>query len=167
MKSITAAGACIVAAALAVGCDRGRSENDELNADRERTGTAVRDEEPISVTGCVTARGDQFVLTRLDEDATPIAATEVYQLRDVDDDEDLTQHVGRVVQVFGEAPPAAVAQVEQTTPGASGTSGNDGNADVTVRQTTRFEARPLEVASVVATGRPCPAAQSDSPTTAQ
>ena len=155
MKHVSAAGICVLCAAMIGGCDRGRSDDAEL--DVQGSGQVELDDDPISVTGCLTADGDRFMLTRLNEDATPVATTEVYQLDG--DEDDMRQHVGKMVQVFGDAPPATVAQVDQSAPSAAGTAGQgDGSAQVAVRETTRFETRELDVISLTSTDQPCPSA---------
>ena len=154
MKQVSAAGVCVLCAAIAVACDRNRADEAEVNTAQGATEQREQDEDPISVSGCLTMQNDRYVLTRLEGDADPVAATEVYQLTDADDD--LREHVGKVIQVFGEAPPAQVAQVDQSTTTASGTSGQaSGSAQVSVRETTRFEATTLDVVSVIPTGRAC------------
>ena len=154
MKQVSAVGVGVLCAAIAVGCERGRSDDAELDAQPVAAGQVELDDDPISVTGCLTAEGDRFMLTRLNEDAPPVATTEVYQL-DGDNDE-LRQHVGKMVQVFGDAPPPNVAQLaEQTSPSPAGTAGGS-SAQVSVRETTRFETRELDVISLTATDQPCP-----------
>jgi len=160
MKLVSAAGVALLCAAVTVGCDRSRSDEAELELgragetqdSRERLG----DSNPISVTGCLTAQGDRFVLTSLEGDAAPVASTAMYQLTDADDD--LRPHVGRMIQVLGTAPPSQIAQIDQTTPGAVGTSGDSSGASVETTQTTRFAATTLDVSSVIAMDRPCPSA---------
>jgi hypothetical protein len=158
MKHVSAVGTCVLCAAIAIGCERGRSDDAELEAQRTGAGQVELDDDPISVTGCLTAEGDRFMLTRLEENAAPVATTEIYQL-DGDDDE-LRQHVGKMVQVFGGAPPADVTQLaEQTAPAPAGTAGqDDSSAQVSVRETTRFETRELDVISLTATDQSCPSA---------
>jgi hypothetical protein len=108
----------------------------------------------MTVTGCLTASADRFVLTALDQKAaTP--TTETYQLKGAQDAE-LQKYVNREVRVVGEADAAKVADVRDlpsTTVGTGGTS-----AEVKTQEATRFEVRTLTVSSVTPTGDPCPAA---------
>ena len=156
MKRMFSTGLCLVALTLAFACNRPRVEDDEVTA-----GLDAADEQSkatISVTGCLTAQGERFVLTKLDEGAAPVASTQVYQLRGEEDD--LQPNVGRMVQVIGIAPPASVAQVNETASAPAGTSGQpEGSAEVSTTQTTRFETRTLRVTSVIATEQTCPAAE--------
>jgi hypothetical protein len=160
MKHVSAVGVCVLSAAIAIGCDRSRSNEAELelgrNGDAQESTARRGDSSPISVTGCLTAQDDRFVLTSLEADAAPVGSTALYQLIDADDE--LRPHVGTMVQVIGSAPPSQIAQIDQTTPGAIGTSGDSSGAGVSTTQTTRFAATTLDVTSVIAMDRPCPAA---------
>jgi hypothetical protein len=115
---------------------------------------------PAAVTemGCLTARGDQFVLTDL-ERGEGEATTETFQL--VGNDDELRQHVGKQVRVTGEADPPRVAVVQESTPPQpeARPQGTTGAADPKVRtqSETRVEARKLKVSSVQPTGASCAA----------
>jgi hypothetical protein len=120
----------------------------------------------VSETGCLTARGDQFVLTDLKRAGGTTATTETFQL--IGMDEVLRQHVGKQVRVAGEAEGSQVAVVTESTPGSdasrpAGTTGGakpTGSADpadpkVTTDTQTRMEVRKLRVGSVEPTGESC------------
>ena len=132
--------------------------------DRERTETGASAENtadvrpaPITATGCLTARGDQFVLTDLEREGQP--TTETYQL--IGNQEQLRPHVGKQVRVNGEAKPAQVATMQESTPAASKPQpqGTAGGADpkVTTQAETRVEVRELTVSSIQPTGEGCAA----------
>ena len=110
----------------------------------------------VTEVGCVTASGNNYVLTSLEPGERP--ATELYQL--VGNAAELQEHVGREVLITGEADPARIAEVRETAPAAPvGTAGSSGNADAQVRTESqvRIEARKLRVLEVTATGDECPA----------
>src|SRR5687767_9050023 len=110
----------------------------------------------VTEVGCVTATGDRFVLTSLESGERP--ATELYQL--VGTSDELRQHVGREVLVTGEAQPAAVAEVRETTPATPvATSGvNEGAApEVRTESQVRLETRQMRVLTVTPTGDDCSA----------
>jgi len=110
----------------------------------------------VTETGCLTARGDQFVLTDL-ERGEGQATTETFQL--IGNAEDLRQHVGKQVRVNGEAEAPNVAVVQESTPPSPqpAPQGTAGGADpkVTTQEQTRVEVRKLKVASVQPTGSSC------------
>ena len=178
-------GVCALCATIAVGCGR----NDR--ADTEAAGTAASGDArpaPITATGCLTAKGDRFVLTDLqraaetENTAASGAATETYQLIGADDQ--LRPHVGHQVRVNGEAEPPAVAELRESTPatpaaGATGTTGqaqspqppqNPENAQqgaaapqVRTETETRMEVAQLRVQSVTPTGSTCAAETKSEP----
>ena len=148
------------------------------NRDREEHAAApagdTAEAKPITITetGCLTARGEQFVLTDLQPatGAAGTSATQTYQL--VGEDEELRQHVGKQVRVSGEAEGAQVTEVRELTPDTAskpeGTSGaanpnptavprspGQGDAQVRTETETRMEVRKLRVASVTPTGDSC------------
>jgi hypothetical protein len=132
-----------------VGCG-GRERGDEKTAE-------VR---PATVTemGCLTARGEQFVLTDL-EHGEGAATTEAYQL--VGRDDELKQHVGKQVRITGEAEAPRVAVVQESTPPKPDAKpeGTAGRAEpkVSTQTETRVEMRKLTVSSVTPTGESCAA----------
>jgi hypothetical protein len=110
----------------------------------------------VTEVGCVTASGDRFVLTSLDSGERP--ATELYQL--VGTSDELRPHVGREVLVTGEAQPARVAEVRETTPSTPvATSGSNAGAqpEVQTESQVRLETRQLRVLTVTPTGDDCAA----------
>jgi hypothetical protein len=131
---------------------------------RDRTGVPGDDKaaevRPVAVTetGCLTARGDQFVLTDL-ERGEGEATTDTFQL--VGKDEELRPHVGKQVRVTGDADAPRVAVVQESTPPRQNASpqGTTGTADpkVSTQSETRVETRELKVSSVVPTGSSCAA----------
>lgn len=151
MKRASAVGVLAFAiGAAACGGDRGRDVGgDEKTAE-------VR---PAAITemGCLTARGDRFVLTNL-ERGEGEATTETFQL--VGNHEELRQHVGKQVRVTGEAEPPRVAVVQESTPpGDPKPQGTVGTRDpkVSTQSETRVESRELTVSSVQPTGAACTA----------
>jgi hypothetical protein len=146
----------VVCAGLAMGC--GRSDREDDNRDPADNEVEITASEPIVETGCLTASGDRFVLTALEttEDAG-VPQTELYQL--IGEGDDLRQHIGKAVRVTGEAAPARVAEVRETSPAQSaetrGTAGDD-QARVQTESQTRIETRQLRVQSVTPTGEDCP-----------
>jgi hypothetical protein len=182
----TAAGAFVLCLGLAAGCG-GSNKDEQANAASDDQKTAEGRPAPVTQTGCLTARGDQFVLTDLDRGtagASDQATTETYQL--IGNADELRQHVGKQVRVNGEAEPAQVAEVRETTPSgpqanATGTSGQSqagaqpqsgsapaqsgsaqmqggGNTPQVSSQTeTRLEVAKLRVQSVTPTGESCAA----------
>ena len=110
----------------------------------------------VTEVGCLTAAGDRFVLTSLESGERP--STELYQLFGTSDE--LREHVGREVLVTGEAEPAGIAEVRETTPATPvGTSGANIQAAPQVRTESqvRLETRQLRVLTVTPTGDDCPA----------
>jgi hypothetical protein len=114
---------------------------------------------PTAVTevGCLTARGDQFVLTDL-ERGEGETTTDTFQL--AGNDAELRQHVGKQVRVTGEAEEPRVAVVQESTPAPPetprGTTGR-GDPKVSTQSETRLETRRLSVSSVEPTGASCAA----------
>jgi hypothetical protein len=135
--------------------------------------------EMIGVEGCLTAAGDELVLTRLtpaaggpstDQPDTGTAtglpaqqATEMFTLKGME--EELRPHVGQQVRVRGEADAPDVAVVRQhQTPAPAGAAGAaqsptaDGSAgqpQVTTMQKTRLERTELVVRTVTPLNRAC------------
>jgi hypothetical protein len=138
------------------GC--GRADRDAENtagSDAEKT-AEVRPS-PVTETGCLNARGEQFVLTDLERGEGP--TTETFRL--VGNEEELRQHVGKQVRITGEAEAPKVAVVQESTPPASDAKprGTTGTADpkVATQSETRMEVRKLTVTSVQPTGEACAA----------
>ncbi len=125
--------------------------------------------------GCVTASGDQFILTDLEPGeaqeglqhqpgAAPRPTTEAYLL--IGDNERLRTLVGRRARVVGEADPAQVAEIRELTPmvrasaettEAIGTAGGNGEPRVSTAQEIRLEIHRLRVTSANLTGDSCQA----------
>ena len=133
------------------------------NRDRDNTGATGDDKtaevRPIAVTemGCLTARGEQFVLTDL-ERGEGEATTDTFQL--VGDNDELRQHIGKQVRVTGEAEAPRVAVIQESTPPADARpQGTAGSSDprVSTQSETRVETRKLTVSSVQPTGASCAA----------
>jgi hypothetical protein len=137
MRGTVVFGTCLLCASLGFGCARANQS------------TAVTE------VGCVTASADRFVLTSLESGDRP--ATEVYQL--LGTSEELRKHVGREVLVTGEAQPAGIAELRETTPSTPvGTSGaNEGTPQVRTESQVRLETRQLRVLTVTPTGDDCEA----------
>jgi hypothetical protein len=174
-------GVCVLSAAMAAACG-GQDRNDEAAIAEQKPEVSGRgDDAPrlITATGCLTASGDQFVLTELEPGAAgpqvrqdqgganPAAGaqptTESYQL--VGDEDRLKGLVGRQVRVTGAAEPPKVAEVRETTPptqpgNATGTAGTPepakpGEPQVSATTETRLEVTQLRVETVSDTGQPC------------
>jgi hypothetical protein len=192
MRRVSVFGVWAACAALTVACGTNQTaENNENTgakapAAAEFRGNASDRPAPVDVSGCITASGDQYVLTSLENAAAAPGVTrnengaadrnaasnagaaaqpttETYQLVGGNAD-DLRKYVGRQVRVTGEADPARVAEVREATPAtpAIGTSGQpqdnaNGAAKVTTEEKTRFEMRKLRVSSVTGAGGECPA----------
>jgi hypothetical protein len=142
---------------IVVACG-GNRDRDDANAPGDGKTAEVR---PATVTqmGCLTARGDQFVLTDL-ERGEGEATTETFQL--IGSDDELRQHVGKQVRVIGEAEASRVAVVQESTPPPATDAkpqGTTGGADpkVSTQSETRVETRKLTVSSVQPTGASCAA----------
>jgi hypothetical protein len=109
-------------------------------------------------TGCLTQSGDQFVLTDL-ERREGGAATETFQL--IGNEKQLRELVGQQVRVSGQAEPADVAVMKESTPPPSepAPAGTTGGSDpkVSSETETRVEARRLTVSAIEATGSSCAA----------
>jgi hypothetical protein len=187
MKRACAAGVWTLCVLAAIGCGHNRGEEPRDEQGAAANAPTPRDEasgvpRPITVTGCLTASGDRFVLTDLErgpekesqsppptgQAARSETATESYQL--VGNTEDLRQHVGKQVRVSGEAQPPQVAEMRETTPAAptsgqaTGTSGQQpsqrpqpGQPQVRSETETRMEVTQLRVQSVTPTGESCAA----------
>ena len=167
-------------AVLAIGCGNGRTaksnENTGANApaaDQFR-GKASDRPAPVDVSGCLTAAGDRYVLTSLEPvaprgasadrntasapGAPAVPTTDTYQLIG-GSPADLHQYVGQQVRVTGEADPAGIAELRESTPPV-GTSGAQqppaaGQPKVSTEETTRLELRKLRVSSITGAGGPC------------
>jgi hypothetical protein len=122
--------------------------------------------EVMTVTGCLSSADGRYVLTELEGNngtrgGTVQPTTETYQLTNAD--EKLRDHVGKQVRINGEAEPARIAELRETTPGtasvATGTAGQQsGNQpEVSTETRTRLEMRRMSVMYVMPTGADCPA----------
>jgi hypothetical protein len=162
MRRAVTLGIPVVCAALLAACgSQGQgTTNSFQNSEASRP-------QPVEVRGCLTASGDRFVLTEL-QDASSAArpTTETYQLtRTADQPLDLKKWVGQVVQVTGEAAPAKVADVRQSAPatptattGQQSAASTDTAPKVATSESLRIANRTLAVASVTPTGEACIAA---------
>ena len=100
----------------------------------------------VTITGCLTASGDRFVLTQLDEKSSE---NHTYQL--VNADAQLRNLVGQRVQVIGDAAQAQKAEAREVTPAPAATSGSS-NAKVSTVEDTKVDANTLRVTSVMPVG---------------
>jgi len=128
------------------GCNRSKQA--------DSTGTAVNGNKLVNpkitmVRGCLTGSGDRFVLTNLENAASPangganqpaaepVAPTESYRL--VGQDDQLKNLVGQRVQVTGDSTPEQVVDMVSATPSnppagnAVGTAGNEGKVSTASR----------------------------------
>jgi hypothetical protein len=168
MKRLHGLSAAVVCVGLAAACGGG---NRDATAERENTAATNTTTEtaepngrpaPMAVSGCLTAADGRYVLTELVGDIkTPGGpaqpTTETYQLTNAD--EKLQPHVGKQVRVTGEAEPARVADVRESTPATpAGTAGQQSpnQAAVSTETRTRLETRRMSVMSVTPTGEDCP-----------
>jgi hypothetical protein len=148
-------------ASMAALCALGLFLSAACGGERREARDARESEEDVRVTetGCLTAKGDQFVLTDL-EGSEGASATETFQL--IGNETELRKHVGKQVRVNGQAEPAQVAVVRESTPPPSdkqqptGTAGST-EPSVSTETQTRVEVRKLTVASLEPTGAACDA----------
>jgi hypothetical protein len=139
MKRASMAGACAMALIAAIGC--GRSDG----------------ESAASRTGCLTTSGENFVLTDIERGDSP--SSEMFRLEG--NENELRPHVGQRVRITGDAEPAKVAVMRESTPPdpearPEGTAGG-ATPNVASETETRVEVRKLTVASVEPTGQSCAA----------
>jgi hypothetical protein len=150
MRRIGLVGVWGLCVGMAIGCGGRTKEagNDgALDADID-----IAEATMLSETGCLTEADGKFVLTALETGG--VAQTEMYQL--VGHDADLSQHIGREVMVTGDAEPAQIAELRETTPAAPvGTSGAGAQPQVATQAQTRFETRKLLVNTITPTGDDC------------
>lgn len=156
MKRLRIAGVlalCVGLSACNRAADRERDQDEAQAGDKALNGRP----EAVTETGCLTASGDRFVLTNLEHGAGD-AATETFQL--VGKEDDLRPHVGKQLRVMGQAEPAKVAVVTETTPATesepAGTSGST-EPKVSTETKARMEVRTLTVNSFEPTGASCAA----------
>src|ERR1051325_4329457 len=156
-------------AALTVACGSDRTARNNTTAGAtappaaEFRGKASDPPTPVDVSGCLTASGDRFELTRLETPAaagTPsVPTTDAYQLVG-GSPADLHKYVGQQVHVTGEADPPRVAEVHESTPPVGTSGANERSAatqpKVSTEETTHLELRTLRVSSITAAGGPCP-----------
>lgn len=174
MERVSAFGGVIICLSLTVAC--GGGERDEAttfeNGSADVAAPLETDENerppmPITVTGCLSSDEGRYVLTELEEtDPAPggprQATTESYQLTNAD--EQLRAHVGSRVRITGEAEPARVAIIRESTPPAppeeTGTTGQQGSGgldpNVSSVAETQLEVRRLMVSSVEPAAGECP-----------
>jgi len=154
MKRLVLICACIVTLSLISACRR----TDSTQADRKNIVDLATQSAPagtasaVTVTGCLTASGDQFVLTRLDKDSN---STEIYQLTNANDQ--LRNLVGKEVRVTGEAHTPQAAEVREITPPApAATSGESAaHPQVSTVETTKVQTTTLTVATAAPIGDSC------------
>ena len=163
MRRTTSYGALALCAALTVACGSNRTaENNDNTGSKAPAAASFKDNAknrpaPVDVRGCLTASGDRYVLTALQNAAgapgttasganspntqssagtASVPTTETYQLISAGDN-DLQKYVNQQVRVTGEADPARVADVRELTPaapagqtqqGSVGTAGNQTNS---------------------------------------
>jgi len=151
---------CVGAVALSSACGRRDASQDkpknivDLAMDPGPAGSIT----PVTVTGCLTASGDRFVLAEFDKDSSKTIA---YQLINADDQ--LRNLVGKEVRVSGEPQPSQVAETREVTPPAqaAGTSGKPQTAKpgstptVSTVTDTKLDMQKMTVASATATGDAC------------
>lgn len=153
-------GVCGLCLSLSVACGRGAEDaRNDPDDDLDIEQTAA-----VAETGCLTASGDRFVLTALESGGA--TETELYQL--IGDSDELRKYVGREVRITGDAEPAQVAELRESSSAPAGTSGATadaqrqgqpaGGAQVRTESNTRLETRQLRVATVAPTGDQCPSA---------
>jgi hypothetical protein len=109
----------------------------------------------IAETGCLTADGDQFVLTALDTAEGGSAETETYLLEGEEDE--LRSLVGRAVHITGRARVPEIAEVREVS-SASPVATSGSGAKVETESQTRIETSKLFVASVAPAEGNCSAA---------
>jgi hypothetical protein len=149
------------------------------------TGCADSRPRPVTIltSGCVTASGDQFVLTDLERveaepslqharvGSRPYSTTEAYLLTGAD--AQLDKLVGRRARVAGEADPAQIAEIRTISPiirvgTARDAGGSRVSPAVADQEVLRMEIHRLRVISAAPTGDPCvPAASGSSPVAAR
>ena len=144
MRRVTSFAALALCAALTVACGSNRTAENNNNAGTNAAAAAAFKDNaknrpaPVDVQGCLTASGDQFVLTALQNAAAPanpaaggnnaaaqnaprvsgqaaVPTTETYQLIATAGN-DLQKYVGQQVRVTVEADVARVADVRELTP---------------------------------------------------
>ena len=159
MKRAPVAAVCALGLGLSIAC--GADRNDATEEQKSVEGRS----RPVEVTGCLTARGDQFVVTDLEREGQA-PTTETYQL--IGNEDELRPHVGKQVRIVGEADPQQVAEVREATPAApaGGTTGTAGQAPggqpkVSTETSTRMEVAKLRVQSVTPSGATCAAEAKD------
>jgi hypothetical protein len=167
LNRLSAAVACLGLTAACGGGERAANvERDSTTAANTQAETA----EPtgrnvaITVTGCLSSAEGRYVLTELESaDRAPAQpTTETYELTDADDQ--LQQHVGKQVRINGQAEPARIAEVRESTPStpatATGTAGQQSRNQPAVSTETRarLEMRKMSVMAVTPTGDDCPTA---------
>jgi len=179
MRRATIFGVWALCAGLAVACGNNRqaqANNDTgasapaANAFRDQAGSRPQ---PVDIRGCLTASGDRFVLTELQDASAGNPTTQTFELtKTATQAIDLKQYVGQEVRVAGEADPVRVAEVregEAATPAAttgqaqprlapSAATGAGTTPKVGTTEEERFAYRKLAVSSVTPTGTACPSA---------
>ena len=150
MRRIALMGVWGLCVGTAIGCG-GRTTEAERSDARDND-IDIAETTMLSETGCLTEANGRFVLTALETGG--VAQTEMYQL--VGHDADLSQHIGREVMVTGDAEPAQVAELRETTPSTPvGTSGDGAQPQVTTQAQTRLETRKMRVNTITPTGDEC------------
>jgi len=159
MKRVILMSMCVGAVALSSACSRrDTSQEEPKNIVELATHPAPAGSiTPVTVTGCLSASGNRFVLAQFDKEASKTVA---YQLINADDQ--LRNLVGKEVRVSGEAQPTQVAETREVSPptDVSGTSGKaeapkGAEPTVTTVTDTKLDMQKMTVASVTATGDAC------------
>jgi hypothetical protein len=158
MKRTILMSICVGAVVLGAGCGR-RDASQDASQDNKKNILDLAAQPPLAggitpveVTGCLSASGDRFVLSRIDKDDSKTVA---YQL--INANNQLTSYVGREVRVTGEAQPTQKAETRAITPPQpAATSGRSGaEAKVTTVEETKVDMQKLAVSSVSPTGEAC------------
>ena len=163
MSRINLLGALLLGVSLGFGCGGDRTEVEREDARAEEVDIDIEDTAPVEETGCLTSSGDRFVLAALEKGGT--TETELYQL--VGQEDELRKHVGKSVRVTGDAEPAQVAELRESSgpvPTTGGSTQAPGQpqpkpeAQVQTQSQTRLETRTMRVVTVMPTGDDCTAA---------
>ena len=137
---------CTAAALLGGACHR--NSNPEQGKSANIVDLATHPAPPgaagtVAVTGCLTASGDRFVVTQLDDKTSE---SHTYQLVNADDQ--LRHLVGERVQAIGDTAQVQKAEAREVTPPPTATSGSS-NGQVSTVEDTKVDVNMLRVTSVM------------------